>query len=137
MGTDREMDREMDGGFRSTAAHDSTHRSPAAKLEVMKRSAQIRLAAINTFVLPNIEDGAVRFTLRDARDAARRVIGWVQDQHVRGALTPRKPLRFFGITWVDQGGFATLDTEVHWTWDPDHEILQLLLSDDDDNEEET
>ena len=102
-----------------------------AKLEAMKRSARIRLATVNTFVIPNIEDGSARFTMRDARDAARQVMGFVQDNHVRSALTPRAPLAFFGITWVDQGGPATLDQEIHWTWDEDHDVLQALLSDED------
>ena len=94
----------------------------------MKTSARIRLIVIATYVLPDIEEGSVRFTVRDAHDVVRQVMGWgVQQQHVRGALTARNPLEFFGISWVTQDGPATQHQEVKWVWDPNHRRVRLFF----------
>ena len=107
---------------------------PRAITERMKKAGSIRLIAITTYVLPNIEDRSVRFSIKEIHDLARQVLGWsTQQQHVRGALAAKKPLEFFGITWVNQEGPATQYQEVHWTWDPNHYILQALLDNDDDS----
>lgn len=115
---------------RPSTGHGATSR---AITERMKRSAQIRLLAIATYVLPDIEEGSVRFTIKHAHAVVRQVMGWsVQQQHVRSALTAKTLLAFFGIRWVTQDGPATQHQEVQWIWDPNHEILQLLLDDDDE-----
>ena len=96
----------------------------------MHTSARIRLVALISFVLPVLEDGSCRFTVAEAHAAVRQMLGWgIQQQHVRGALTARTPLEWFGITWVQQDGPATQDQEVRWTWDPDNETLQHLTYD--------
>ena len=107
------------------------HRSRAT-IARMKTSARIRLIVVAAFVTPDFEDGSVRFTIGDAHDAARQVLGWgIQQQHVRGALTARGPLEFLGITWVNQEGAATQYQEIHWTWNQDHDILRHVVGVDD------
>ena len=79
---------------------------------------------IKAFVLPNLEDESVRFTVAKAHAKVRAELGWgIQQQQVRGALTAREPLEWFGITWVQQDGAATQNQEIRWTWDRDNERL--------------
>ena len=75
----------------------------------------IRATLVAKVVLPDIEAESAYFTIKDARKWIPKEI---QQQQILAAATAKKPLRRFGITFTNQGGFhANKDQEIHWEWD--------------------
>lgn len=92
-----------------------------------RRADSIRGIAIREYVLPNLEDGSVRFTVAEIHQKVRERLGWnIQQQHVRGALTAKGPLWAYGIDWVQQDGPSTQYQEIYWTWRSAEEVRQQV-----------